>query len=171
MLHHFVLTDFDATKAKIGSKNKDKKTYYESIYKTLKLKEYNGARRMFELGKQKAPIVILNFWASWCVPCLEEFPSIVKMKNKFKDNEVLLIGINNDDDNPKKAIKQTVNRFKLNFPIVSDPKGEMAEKFLISGIPVSIIYHKGKVIEISHGAKDFSSEEVTESFKKLLSKK
>lgn len=172
MLHQFVSTGFDATKATISNKDKDKKSYYESLFTKLKLKEFNGKKREFNLKTEVAPIVILNFWASWCTPCLEEFPSIVEMKKKFTDKEVLLLGINNDDD--KKAlvnIKKTIEKFKFNFPVVRDSEGELAEKFLISGIPVSIIYHKGKVVEISNGAKDFNSTEVIESFKKLLSKK
>ena len=59
-------------------------------------------------------------------------------------------------------------KYKLNFDIVMDPKGKLTDDYMISSIPVSIVYHKGKVVEVSNGAKDFSSEEFYEKIEKLV---
>lgn len=141
-------------------------THYESIYKDLVLKTVDNKKVVFK--DIKSPIVILNFWASWCKPCLVEFPSIVKLKKKYSDEKVMVFGINQDDDDQIVQIKKIVKKYKLNFPNIADIDGSILEKFMVSAIPVSITYHKGKVIDVSNGAKDFSSEEIFEKFDKLL---
>jgi thiol-disulfide isomerase/thioredoxin len=105
----------------------------------------------------------LNFWASWCTPCLEEFPSLVKLQRKYKENKnILILTVNTDDSEILKKVKKIVERYKLNFPIVLDKNGKLVEKFSIAAIPVSIIYKDGKVYEVSNMAKDFYSGEFLE---------
>ncbi len=117
----------------------------------------------------KDGIVVLNFWASWCTPCLEEFPSLVKFKDEFKDNSrVRVIAINSDEDEIDKNIKKVIKKYNINFDIVKDIKAKITDSFMISAIPVSITFYNGKVIEISNGAKDFYSAEYIEKVKELL---
>jgi thiol-disulfide isomerase/thioredoxin len=153
-------------KASSTSASKKISSHYESLFLDLEMKSIN--KEKIKLKDIKAPIVVLNFWATWCQPCLEEFPSIVALKEKYNDSKVIVVGINQDDENQVKSIKKAVKKYKLNFPNIADVNGTILEKFLISAIPVSIIYHKGKVIEVSNGAKDFSSEETFEKFDSLL---
>ncbi len=149
-----------------------KKVYahYESVLSKLKVETFDKKKKI-ELSKVKAPVIILNFWASWCRPCLEEFPSLVAMNNKFSKDEVFVLTINNDDVKQTKQIKQTIKNYKLNFPVIADKDGKIINDFLVSAIPVSIIYHKGKVIEVSQGAKDFNSVESIEKIRSLLKSK
>jgi thiol-disulfide isomerase/thioredoxin len=153
---------------KAGSTNVEKKvfTHYESLFKNLKVKTTKGEE--LKLNDIKSPVVILNFWATWCRPCLEEFPSINKLTEKYSVDKVKVIGLNQDDEDQLKNIKKIEKKYKLSFPSVADKNGVILEKFMISAIPVSIIFHKGKVIEVSNGAKDFSSEEVYEKLDSLL---
>lgn len=152
---------------KAGSTNVEKKVFshYEDLYNSLSLTSTSGEK--IELKTVKAPIVVLNFWAAWCRPCLEEFPSINALTKKYGD-KVKVIGLNQDDEQQKKSIKKIEKKYKLSFPSVADKDGVILEKFMISAIPVSIIFHKGKVIEVSNGAKDFSSQEVYEKFDSIL---
>ena len=118
----------------------------------------------------KKGLVIINFWASWCLPCLEEFPSLVNLHNKFKDKDLLIIGINSDEDEIDKNIKKTVKKYSIEFPIVKDVETKITDEFMISAIPVSIIYFNGKVIEVSNGKKDFFSAEFVDKVEKLIKK-
>jgi len=103
---------------------------------------------------------------SWCTPCLEEFPSIVKLQKKYSSNkDFLFLAINTDDEDAIKKLKKVVNKYELNVPIVMDKKGKLVDKFSISAIPVSVIYKDGKVKQISNGSKDFYSEEFLEELK------
>jgi len=153
-------------KADVNKMEKKIYTHYESIYNSLELKSTSG--KSYKLKEIKSPLVILNFWATWCQPCLMEFPSLVELKKKYSDDKILVFGINQDDEDQIKNIKKISKKFKLNFPNIADSNGVILEKFMISAIPVSIIYHKGKVIEVSNGAKDFNSEEIYEKFDKIL---
>jgi thiol-disulfide isomerase/thioredoxin len=137
---------------------------YESALKKSTFKDINGKTYSFKNTMPK--VVIVNFWASWCTPCLEEFPSITKLQEKYgKNKNFLFLGINTDDENVMKKIKKTVSRYKLNIPIVTDTKGKHVENYSISAIPVSIVYKDGKVVEVSNGAKDFYSEEFLSQLK------
>lgn len=139
--------------------------HYEN---NLKEVVYKDKGKAFKLKESKAPVVILNFWASWCVPCLEEFPSLVKLRNRFKDQEVVIVGINTDDVESYPDAKKVMKKYKINFPVIFDKKSDLINKFKVSAIPVSIIYNKGKVIEVSNGAKDFFSGEFLEQVQSIV---
>lgn len=136
--------------------DKQKHSIYETGFQTLKLTTTKNTT--IELKKDPAPIILLNFWASWCLPCLQEFPGLVKFQAKYKD-KVKVIGINGDEENPLEAIKKTEDKYKLNFESVVDQYGEISDKFLINTYPVSIVYHKGKVIYVNKKIHDFMASD------------
>jgi len=109
---------------------------YEKVYLAGKFQSIDG--KTFEVSKIKSPVVIYNFWASWCNPCLEEIPSMQAMKKKFTDDQVMVFAFNTDVEN------QMPN----------------------TAIPVTIIYAHGKVVHFSNGPMDFNSEEMIANFKK-----
>ncbi|MCP4913737.1 MAG: TlpA family protein disulfide reductase [Oligoflexia bacterium] len=158
------------TVSNAGPTTKEKKTYahYEAVLKNLKGKTINGKEISF--AKMKTPkVVILNFWASWCTPCLEEFPSLVKFYKEFKDNkDVLVVGINTDDADKMKEVKKTIKKYGLNFDSILDIPGDILDLFKINMIPVTIVYKNGKVHEVSNGAKDFEAEEFKTFIKKAI---
>jgi len=139
---------------------------YEILFSEMSFNTVNG--KEIKLDEVAAPIVILNFWASWCSPCLEEFPSMVELRTNFKEKDVLIIGINGDEENSLKEIKKVIRKYKINFPTVTDPSGEILSKFNVSSIPLTIIFHRGKVLEVVKGPKDFSAVEMQQNFKELL---
>jgi thiol-disulfide isomerase/thioredoxin len=132
--------------------DKQKHSLYESNFQTLKLTTVKNST--IELNKLKEPIVILNFWASWCHPCLKEFPSLVKLQEKFKD-KVIVVGVNGDEEKPEEAIKKVESKYGLNFESGLDPYGNIADKFLINTYPVSLVFHRGKIIYESRKIHDF----------------
>ncbi len=161
------MTDLNAKKTKLSKKIV---AHYEAelakaSFSTIK-KEDLGTKKL------KNGVVILNFWASWCTPCLEEFPSLVKLQDKFKDNDrVKIIAINSDEDDIDKNIKKTVKKYGLNFHVVKDLQAKVTDSFMISAIPVSITFFNGKVVEISNGAKDFMAGEYIEKLESFLKSK
>lgn len=160
--------DHVSTKATQSSKERSQIAHYESLFKNTKFISINEEE--YELSKTKAPIVILNFWASWCIPCLEEFPSLTSLRKKYKEDQVLIIGINSDQDMQRQKIMKTKRKYSLNFPLVEDKSGDILNDFLISAIPVSIIFNRGKVVEISNGSKDFMSKKLINLIDQSLKK-
>ncbi len=147
------------------AQQKKEYAHYESMLKAIQVKDVDGKAVSFK----KAPkVVIINFWASWCTPCLEEFPSLVEMYTEFKDKSISVVGINTDENDQLKEIKKIRSKYHLNFPIVADKNSDLVNKFMVDAIPVSIVYVNGKVVEVSQGSKDFNSEEFKEDLRSWL---
>ena len=158
-----VVFKYEDGSAQPDSKSKKMYAHYESIYKKTTVITAKGQK--LKLSSIKAPVVILNFWASWCTPCLEEFPSLVELKKQFPDSKLKVLAINADENEQMKKIKKTSKKYDFNFPVVVDKKGKLLESFKVSSIPVSIIFKNGKVVEFSDGAKDFASAETVSNIK------
>lgn len=156
-------------KARPSPKKKSLLVHYRNVFSKLKLTTTKA--RELRPAKSSTPIVLLNFWASWCGPCLSEFPSIVKMKKHFGDNKVLVIGINGDDKDQLAQIERISQRYGLNFPHVADKNGSILNEFLITSIPTTVIFHKGQVLKVTNGEQDFNSTEFIGIFEKLLADK
>lgn len=159
---------FDVFESSAGQSSSQKKLYshYENLLKESVFTTRDG--KSIAGNAVKAPVVIVNFWASWCKPCLEEFPSLTALDKKYSDDQVLILGINTDEPDASKDVIKTIKQFGLDFPNVEDKDGKWLEKFMITAIPVSIIYHKGEVLEVSNGAKDFISGEFIEKIDGLI---
>lgn len=151
-----ILWDTFNSNAELVDEDKQKHSVYETNFQALKL--MTSKNTTIELRNVTTPIVILNFWASWCYPCLQEFPSLVKFQEKYK-GKVKVIGINGDEDKPLENIKKIEGKYKLNFESVEDSTSTLANKFMINSYPVSIVYHKGKVIYVNKKIHDFMHED------------
>jgi len=119
---------------------------YDSHGKPIRLSNY--------LGKW----VIVNYWASWCVPCLRELPDLNRFYSQHK-NTVVVLGVSFDGWSNDK-INAFAKKMNIQFPMLSDfPK----EKFGIQHIPTVpltlIISPKGKLKTLLHGPQDESSLE------------
>ncbi len=140
-----------------SSEKKKRVKDYENLYQSETFQTFKNKK--ISLNDQKNKVVIINFWASWCTPCLEELPSMVKLRKLFKEDKLKILAVNADGDEPKKKIQQISKKFNINFDIIPDYDSKILNKFNITALPVTIIYHNGKVIEIVDGPKDFVSEE------------
>lgn len=128
---------------------------YEKLFKTLEMETL--AHKKIKLSELTAPIVIVSFWASWCIPCLEEVPSLIKLGEKYHKNELAIVAINTDEENQFQNIAKIQKKLSIpnSFLIVPDKKFKIADSYKFSAIPVSIIFKKGKVIKFSNGPVDF----------------
>lgn len=151
-----ILWDTYHLNAEQVDQDKQKYSVYESAFQSLKLTTTKSTS--VELKNLKEPVILLNFWASWCLPCLKEFPSLVKFQQKFA-GKVKVIGINGDDETPEELVKKTEFKYKLNFESTVDADAKIANKFLISTYPVSIAFHKGKVIFLSKTIHNFMDDD------------
>jgi len=104
--------------------------------------------KSINLSSLKGKYVLIDFWASWCGPCRQENPNVVKMYSKFKSKGFEIYGVSLDDekDNWIAAIKKD----KLTWAHVSDLKGwqsEAASIYQVTGIPATYLLDKeGKII-------------------------
>lgn len=138
----------------IASENADHNRF-EKIFNTLEMETLE--RTKMKLKDLPSQVVIVNFWASWCIPCLHEMPSLITLSNKFSTKELSVVMINTDEADQLQNIEKI--KKKLSFPnsflIVPDKKFKIADEFKFSAIPVTVIFKKGKVIYFNNGPVDF----------------
>ncbi|MFZ8933191.1 MAG: TlpA family protein disulfide reductase, partial [Bacteriovoracaceae bacterium] len=158
----------DILSARPSNIEKSRANHYEQIYQKLELDTIEGER--LKLSQLESPIVILNFWASWCQPCLMEFPSLHKLTKRFNANDVTIIGINGDEQKQLTQIKKIAKEYGLNYPQYADKDGEILNQFRVSALPMTIIYYQGKVLEVSKGVKNFYAKDLIEKFEGLIIK-
>jgi peroxiredoxin len=91
----------------------------------------------FKLSAQRGKVVLVNFWATWCPPCLEEMPAMERLWRRHKDAGFVLVAISLDAD-PKK-VPPFVSARKFSFPIALDPKMAVAEKYGVRALPSSFM--------------------------------
>jgi peroxiredoxin len=91
----------------------------------------------FRLADQRGKVVMVNFWATWCPPCLEEMPAMERLYRRHKDAGFTLVAISVDAD-PKK-VTPFVTEHKLTMPIGVDPKMELATTYGVRALPSSFV--------------------------------
>tara|TARA_B110000116_G_C16784097_1_gene559915 strand:- start:557 stop:1084 length:528 start_codon:yes stop_codon:yes gene_type:complete len=105
---------------------------------------YPNLEEIFKLSDHKGKPVLINFWASWCVPCEVEFPHIQKMRDNYNETDLSIFGINSFDLT-EDAIQFT-ERLNISFQTGPDPYGKINELYQITGLPVTILVDKKGII-------------------------
>jgi len=119
-----------------------------------------------ELRDFRGKIVVLNFWATWCPPCVEEMPSLVQLEQRFSNKGVMVIGISVDVDGD--AYHKFLKDYKVDFLTVRDPDQKASHLYGTFKYPETyIIDSKGIVRRKFIGAVDWSSPEIVDFLTKL----
>jgi thiol-disulfide isomerase/thioredoxin len=137
--------------------------------KREKVTDYNwqltsDSGETFDFIEAKGKVVVINFWATWCPPCIAEMPSLEALYNSYKDDVVFLF-VSNEDP---KVIQKFINKNKYSFQFYS-PKTTNPDVFQVSSIPRTFILDKkGHIVVDKTGAANWNSEGIREQLNKLL---
>jgi len=96
---------------------------------------FDGGR--FDVAEQRDRVVVVNFWALWCVPCREEAPVLEATWRTHRDRGVVVVGVNIQDSEP--AARAFIETFGLTFPNGPDPGGRVAIDYGVYGIPETFV--------------------------------
>jgi thiol-disulfide isomerase/thioredoxin len=132
--------------------NKKPKSYEEVIFKDENKNEVN-------LVNYKGKLLILNFWATWCLPCKEEMPSLDLLQSNSRLDNLKIFPINIGQENLAKS-KIFFRELDIkNLNIYLDPSVNLAKKFSLRGIPTTILLDKeGKEFARIIGSIDFKDK-------------
>ncbi len=122
----------------------------------LVLKDLAG--NSHKLNDYKGKTVLVSFWASWCRPCLEEMPSLVKLKEKHKSNlEILAVNVGEE----KTTIEKFTGAMNINFPLLQDLDSSTTKNWKVFVYPSNYLIDKnGKLVYASKGALDWQDAEI-----------
>ncbi len=100
-----------------------------------------------KLSDYRGKVVLLNFWATWCIPCQQEMPLLQDRASRYPDKLVIL-GVN--DDEPASLVEDFTTGLKITFPILLDPGAKVQATYRVRGYPTSIIIDGSGVIRYVH---------------------
>ncbi|MDH5499849.1 MAG: TlpA family protein disulfide reductase [Gammaproteobacteria bacterium] len=126
-----------------------------------------SAEPQFDLQAYRGKVVILDFWASWCVPCRRSFPWMNEMQRKYADAGLVVVGVNMDAD-PDDA-QAFLRNYPADFRIVSDSGGDLASHFAVEAMPSSyVIDREGEIVARHLGFQVRKVDEYEERIKQVL---
>jgi peroxiredoxin len=112
-------------------------------------------------------LLVLNFWATWCPPCIEEMPSLDEMQKQLAPSGVVVVGISVDQDAAQ--YRQLLDKAKVSFPTARDPGGKISAEYGTFKFPETyIIDHRGKVLQKHIGARVWDDPAMIREIKSLL---
>ena len=99
----------------------------------------SGAEEL-NLSLYEGKVVVVDFWASWCVPCRRSFPWMNEMLRKYGDDGLVIVGINVDADASEAS--QFLAETPAEFRIIYDPEGELARQYDVMAMPSSYLFDR-----------------------------
>jgi thiol-disulfide isomerase/thioredoxin len=107
----------------------------DKVPKNFTLKDANG--KTVSLGNVNNRVTIVNFWASWCPPCVEEIPSLNRLKTQMQDKPFRLISINYAE--PEQIISDFLKRVNVEFTVLLDRDGEVSAQWNVIAFPSTFV--------------------------------
>ncbi|MBV8867204.1 MAG: TlpA family protein disulfide reductase [Acidobacteriaceae bacterium] len=111
-------------------------------------------------------VLVLNFWASWCGPCVEEIPSLNEMQKRFASSGLVIVAAS-VDKNPKKY-HAFLDRIHVSFETARDPNSDLSARFGTFQYPETYIIKDGRIMRKFAQAEDWLSDDTTQYVRSLL---
>jgi peroxiredoxin len=121
------------------------------------------------LSDHRGQVVLLNFWATWCIPCLEEMPALDRLNQRLQGKPFRILAV--DLQEPAEKVQQFAKAKGYSFDLVLDPAGEISHHYGVLRIPVTyVIDPRGFVIRRAQGPRVWDSAESVAFFQDLMQK-
>jgi len=131
----------------------------------LALEDLQG--KSHDLAEYRGKVVLVNFWATWCVPCREEMPSIDRLRSSMKGQPFEVLAVNMAE--PLSRIEKFVSQMPLGFPLLRDRDGAAGRAWKAKLLPASfLIGRDGRIRYVAYGELDWSSDAVRARVAELL---
>jgi len=100
----------------------------------------SDSKATLDLSAHKGKVLVVDFWASWCVPCRRSFPWLDEMQAKYGDQGLVIIAINEDDSSADAT--DFLQSYPVRFEIIRDADGRLAQEFDVVAMPSSYIFDR-----------------------------
>ena len=125
--------------------------------------------KIWSLSTSQGKVVVVNFWATWCLPCRKELPSMRMLAETLDSEKFQLLAINVGED--LLDIQSFIGNFDppLDFPVLLDTNMRVVSKWGVRGVPTTyIIDKKGRLIEFAEGEVDFAQKTMVEKLRRFI---
>ena len=113
----------------------------------------------------KGELIVLDFWTTWCKPCIRSIPKIIAVSEKYDEAKVQFIGMNEDSPRNQNKVKPMVNSLKIPYTVVMDTEQIVLSELMVSAFPTLLIMNKKGEVLYTHVG--FSSGDEVELEKKI----
>jgi len=114
-------------------------------------------------------LTVLDFWATWCKPCMKFIPKLVELHAEFKDKGVQFIGIDEDSPRNISKVKPLAHSIGITYPVLLDTDQALMTDLLVGSLPTLIIFdNTGKVLFTHEGYSHGDEDKIREEIEKLL---
>ncbi len=122
------------------------------------------------LADYRGKVVMINFWATWCIPCRVEMPSMENLYEKYRGKGFEILAVSGGES--QSVVQPFIENLKLSFPILLDEQFEVHDKYQVSAIPSTFLVDKSGVITNRFfGAMDWNDDQSKELIGKLIKAK
>jgi cytochrome c biogenesis protein CcmG, thiol:disulfide interchange protein DsbE len=112
--------------------------------------------RQLSLTDLRGKVIVLNFWASWCVECRPEMPVLEALHRELASRGLAVVGINAREQ--KQAAGRYATELGLTFPLVTDPDGKTNARYGVIGLPTTFVVGRdGRAVAFGVGPRDWAS--------------
>jgi thiol-disulfide isomerase/thioredoxin len=123
----------------------------------------------FKLANRKGKVVVLDFWATWCGPCMQSMPLVEEVVRDFANNDVELLAVNMEEQPDQ--VKAVLERHKFNVRVAIDRDGAVAGKYAVTAIPQTVIIDRdGKVARLFVGGGKATADALRKALQELTGK-
>lgn len=129
----------------------------------------NVEEQDIQLSEYKGKVVLLNFWATWCPPCVKEMPSMQRLHDKFPEQDFEIVAISAGESQAAVESFMMGLDTELTFPILLDEQGRTFKDFGIRGLPMSFLFDReGKLIKTISGSREWDEEREVQLIKSAI---
>lgn len=120
------------------------------------------------LNRYREQYVLLNFWATWCPPCLAEMPALEQLYQRYRERGFVVVAVSSDVEGHS-IVQPFVDELGVTFPVLLDPDGKVSAAYGAKSLPVSFLLDRdGRVVAAAEGAREWYSEAAIETLDEII---
>lgn len=114
-------------------------------------------------------VTVIDFWATWCKPCVKAIPKLSVLSEEFKDEGVAFIGISTDGPRNQSKVRPFISANKIPYTVLLDPDRQLMDALHANVLPTLLIFNKkGEMVYLHEGFKAGDEKEIKDQIKNLL---
>jgi peroxiredoxin len=140
---------------------------YASVIHPPEFSGFTADGRTVSLAGLSGRVVLLNFWATWCLECRPEMPMFERLHREFSAQGLAVVGINAREGTA--TIREYAKELALTFPLLPDPKGTINSAYGVIGLPTTFLIRRdGRPVALAVGSREWSGKPARALIQALL---